>query len=77
MIGFSFYSNARNPSLMARKGYMDGIAGNLNLLEKFYPGWIMRLYFDLSGEEGLNSTVNPLLKGDNLIHYVEINCSIR
>ena len=68
MIGFSFYSNARNPSLMTKKGYMDGIAGNLNLLEKLYSGWIMRLYFDLSGEEGHNSTVNPLLKGNYLIH---------
>ena len=58
---------------MARKGYMDGIAGNLNLLEKFYPGWIMRLYFDLSGEEGLNSTVNPLLKGSDLIPQNEID----
>ena len=58
---------------MARKGYMDGIAGNLNLLEKFYPGWIMRLYFDLSGEEGLNATVNPLLKGNNLIPQNEID----
>ena len=74
MIGFSFYSNARNPSLMEKKGYMDGIAGNLNLMEKFYPGWIMRLYFDLNGEEGHNSTVNPLLKGDNLIYKVSIYC---
>ena len=53
---------------MEQKGYMEGIAGNLDLMEKFYPGWIMRLYFDLHGEEGgQNSTVNPLLKGDNFI----------
>ena len=65
VIGFSFYSNATTSSQMEKKGYFDGIAGNLNLMEKFYPGWVMQLYFDLDWEQDQNSTVNPLLKGDN------------
>ena len=50
---------------MEKKGYMDGIAGNLNLMEKFYPGWVMRLYFDLDGEQNQSS---PLLKGGKYIN---------
>ena len=50
---------------MEKKGYMEGIAGNLNLMEKFYPGWVMQLYFDLDWEQDQNTAVNPLLKGDN------------
>ncbi len=52
---------------MSRKGYMDGIAGNLALMEKYYPGWVMRLYFDVEGEK--DGEENVLLKGLN-----EISC---
>jgi hypothetical protein len=30
-----------------KKGYFEGIIGNLELMPKYYPGWIMRLYYDL------------------------------
>ncbi len=30
-----------------KKGYFQGIVGNLEMMPKFYPGWIMRLYYDL------------------------------
>ena len=50
---------------MESKGYVEGIAGNLDLMEKFYPGWVMRLYFDVDGEQDQNPTNSPLLKGDN------------
>jgi hypothetical protein len=30
-----------------RQGYFTGIAENLKLLPVFFPGWVMRLYFDL------------------------------
>ena len=59
---------------MEKKGYMDGIAGNLELMEKFYPGWVMRLYFDLDGEKDLNSSVNPLLKGDKDLKSINKAC---
>ena len=29
-----------------QKGYFEGIKGNLDLIEKYYPGWDMRLYCD-------------------------------
>ena len=28
-------------------GYFDGIVGNLMLVPIYYPGWVMRLYYDL------------------------------
>ena len=29
------------------QGYFDGIVGNLMLVPIYYPGWVMRLYYDL------------------------------
>ena len=55
VVGFSFY-NYPNAGFWhswwknKRKGFFQGIIGNLELMPIFYPGWIMRLYFDL--EEG-------------------------
>ena len=32
-------------------GYFEGIRDNLRLMPYYYPGWIMRLYHDLSNDE--------------------------
>ena len=32
-------------------GYFDGIVENLHLMPYYYPGWIMRLYHDLSSDD--------------------------
>ena len=32
-------------------GYFEGIVGNLNLLEKFYKGWNIRLYHDFRPDQ--------------------------
>ena len=44
------------------QGYFDGIVGNLMLLPIYYPGWVMRLYYDL--EDG-----DPITK----VRYMRIN----
>ena len=46
IIGFSFYGNI-DSDYSKKKGYFEGIVGNLELMPKFYPGWTMRLYYDL------------------------------
>lgn len=46
MVGFSFYGDVNNGHSKS-KGYFEGIEGNLELMSKYYPGWIMRIYFDL------------------------------
>ncbi len=46
MIGFSFYGDI-NSDYSKKKGYFEGIVGNLELMPKYYPGWTMRLYYDL------------------------------
>ncbi len=46
VVGFSFYGDL-NSDKMKIKGYFEGIVGNLELMRTFYPGWTMRLYFDL------------------------------
>ena len=52
VVGFSFYGDMSTKYSKA-KGYLAGIKGNLDLMEEFYPGWIMRLYFDLEPENPL------------------------
>jgi len=54
IVGFSFYGNI-NSDYSKKKGYFDGIVGNLELMPKFYPGWTMRLYYDLDKKD-------PILK---------------
>lgn len=46
IVGFSFYGDI-NTDYSKKKGYFEGIVGNLELMNQFYPGWIMRLYYDL------------------------------
>ncbi|XP_023347972.1 uncharacterized protein LOC111716729 isoform X2 [Eurytemora carolleeae] len=39
IISFSFYGDLKSK-------YYDGVASNLDYLDEYYPGWIMRLYLD-------------------------------
>ena len=32
-------------------GYFEGIAGNLELMSTYYPGWVMRVYYDLDDND--------------------------
>jgi len=50
IIGFSFYGNI-DSDYSKKKGYFEGIVGNLELMPKFYPGWTMRLYYDLDKKD--------------------------
>jgi len=51
-IGFSFYGDPRTPRHKSKQ-YFQGISENLNLLPRFYPGWTMRLYYDLAPNDPL------------------------
>ena len=51
MLAFSFYG-ATNSSKHKKKKYFRGIKKNLALVPAIYgPGWSMRLYYDLAGED--------------------------
>ena len=58
VVGFSFYANVNSKKSKVR-GYFQGIRANLELMKRFYPGWQMRVYFDL--DEG-NPLKNDLCK---------------
>ena len=32
-------------------GYFEGIVGNLELMSTYYPGWVMRVYYDLDDND--------------------------
>ena len=50
IVGFSFYGDI-NSDYSKKKGYFEGIIGNLELMPKYYPGWVMRLYYDLDAKD--------------------------
>jgi len=50
IVGFSFYGDI-NSNIEKVKGYFEGIGENLKLMPMHYPGWIMRLYFDLDRKD--------------------------
>lgn len=66
VVGFSFYGDI-GTEYEKKKGYFEGIKGNLKLMPKYYPGWTMRVYFDLNkGDAILNDLCdlaceNPIL----------------
>ena len=45
VIAYSIYGNL-STSHSQVKGYFDGIEGNLDILQTYYPGWVMRLYHE-------------------------------
>lgn len=50
VIGFSFYDNPKNPNKAKERKYFQGIEANLDLVSKHYPGWLVRVYYDLKPE---------------------------
>ncbi len=46
VVGFSIYGDLSDNTRKERE-FIEGIAGNLQLMPRFYPGWTMRLYFEL------------------------------
>ena len=50
IIGFSYYGDSRSAHHQTKK-YFEGIQNNLQLLPKYYPNWIIRLYYDLSPDD--------------------------
>ena len=71
IIAFSFYGDI-NSDRYKMKGYFQGIAGNLKLIPKFYPGWIMRLYYDLDKNDPVLNDICELACSDNNIDICEI-----
>ena len=35
-------------------GYFEGIMENLELMPVYYPGWVMRLYYDLDDSDPIS-----------------------
>ena len=50
IIGFSYYGDSRSKHHQDKK-YFEGIKNNLKLLPKYYPDWIIRLYYDVSSDD--------------------------
>ena len=38
-------------------GYFEGIAGNLELMSTYYPGWVMRVYYDLDDNDPITQVI--------------------
>ena len=66
IIGFSFYANIET-NRVKTKGYFDGIVENLALIPQLYPGWTMRLYYDLDKKDPILKDLCDLACFDNNI----------
>eukprot|EP00096_Caligus_rogercresseyi_P007457 TRINITY_DN25318_c0_g1_i1.p1 TRINITY_DN25318_c0_g1~~TRINITY_DN25318_c0_g1_i1.p1 ORF type:complete len:364 (-),score=14.41 TRINITY_DN25318_c0_g1_i1:7-1098(-) len=53
VIGFTFYEPDSNNTDKSHRDYFEGIAENLRLMKEFYPGFIMRLYFQAHEEDAM------------------------
>jgi hypothetical protein len=49
VVAFSLFGDL-DSDRSKRRGFVEGIAANLDLVERFYPGWTVRLYFDLNSD---------------------------
>jgi len=47
VIGFTLFEDTEDsPKRKENREYFKGIVENLELMKKYYPGWVMRLYYD-------------------------------
>ena len=56
VISFTYFEVGENetaPSNKTSREYFRGIKENLNLVKTFYPGYNMRLYYQVSSDSGL------------------------
>jgi hypothetical protein len=64
VVAYSFYGSPTAARHKAKQ-YFAGIVENLALLPRLYPGWVMRLYYDLEPED------DPVVAGE----LCELACS--
>ena len=66
VVAFSFYGNPNSTQVQERR-YFKGIKANLNLIPKYYPGWVLRLYYDLPKDHFLMTELCDLACHDSNI----------
>jgi len=59
VVSYSFYGDIHT-SESKKKGYFEGIAGNLELMSTYYPGWVMRVYYDLDDNDPITQELCDL-----------------
>ena len=57
---FAYDSGVRLNYYLSVLGYFEGIVGNLELMSTYYPGWIMRLYYDLDDKDPITQVIYSL-----------------
>jgi len=70
IIAFSYF-DPKNTDPYNRH-YFDGIAKNLKGIQKFYPGWIMRLYYQIDQNSRNMESLCKLGKYNNSVTKTEI-----
>ena len=73
IVGYSFYGDIHT-EMSKKKGYFEGISGNLRLMPTYYPDWVMRVYYDLDDRDPILQDLcelaceNPMLDICNVRH---------
>ena len=72
VFAFSFYGSVTS-NLSQAKGYFEGIKGNMEIITKHYPGYVMRLYFDLVSEHPILHELKDLQKVHHNLDICDVN----
>jgi hypothetical protein len=71
VVAYSFYGSPRTERHKAKQ-YFAGIVENLGLVRRLYPGWVMRLYYDLSEDEKVAGELCELACGSDHLDLCDV-----
>ena len=71
IIGFSLFRN-NDANFEKERGYFEGIEPNLKSMASYYPGWIMRVYFDLDSDDPIHDKLCQLACQDTNLDICDV-----
>ncbi len=71
IVAFSFFF-PKDPGKEKTRGYFKGIQDNLSLMHRYYPGWTMRLYFDIDQNDFFMMKLCQVACGDNTLDLCNV-----
>eukprot|EP00095_Tigriopus_kingsejongensis_P005425 maker-scaffold576_size132709-snap-gene-0.17 protein:Tk05425 transcript:maker-scaffold576_size132709-snap-gene-0.17-mRNA-1 annotation:"hypothetical protein DAPPUDRAFT_96285" len=73
VIGFSYFEHPNKAAKAQSRKYLQGIQDNLELIQKYYPGYVMRLYHNLSPESPVMESLCHLTCHEPMLDLCDIS----
>ena len=71
VVAFAFYGDIHT-EVSIKKGYFEGIEGNLGLMPKYYPGYTMRVYYDLDDADPIMEELCQLACNNDILDICNV-----